>query len=104
VINKRCSELGLDFCHQGIVDKASVFEKLTQHYNLKAKEVAYIGCDLDDVAVFGKAGMSVCPVNAPIYIRDLVTMVATVRSGRGVVREVADLVLAAKGELEKLVR
>ena len=31
-VSKRCSELGIDFCHQGILDKLSVVEKLTKHY------------------------------------------------------------------------
>jgi 3-deoxy-D-manno-octulosonate 8-phosphate phosphatase (KDO 8-P phosphatase) len=103
VINKRCSDLGVEFCHQNIIDKASVFEKLTQHYKLKAKEVAFIGCDLDDVAVFSKVGLAVCPVDAPVYIKDLAGLVSAFRGGRGVVREVADLVLAARGELERLI-
>ena len=102
VINKRCSDLGLDFCHQGIVDKDSVFEKLVQHYKLKGKEVAYIGCDLDDLGVFAKTGLAACPSDAPLYIKDRVELVTTARGGRGVVREVADLILAARGDLEKL--
>jgi 3-deoxy-D-manno-octulosonate 8-phosphate phosphatase (KDO 8-P phosphatase) len=102
VINKRCSDLGLDFCHQGMVDKASVFNKLTEHYKLKAREVAFIGCDLDDVVVFGLAGMAVCPSDAPAYIKDRAELVTSAKAGKGVVREVADLVLAASGELEKL--
>ena len=39
VTQKRCAELKLDFCHQGIMDKAATFEKLAKHYNLKLKEV-----------------------------------------------------------------
>jgi 3-deoxy-D-manno-octulosonate 8-phosphate phosphatase (KDO 8-P phosphatase) len=102
VINKRCSDLSLDFCHQGLVDKASVFEKLVQHYKLKAKEVAFIGCDLDDLTVFSLAGLAACPSDAPLYIKDRAALVTSAKAGRGVVREVADLVLAARGELEKL--
>jgi 3-deoxy-D-manno-octulosonate 8-phosphate phosphatase (KDO 8-P phosphatase) len=102
VINRRCSDLGLDFCHQGMVDKDSVFEKLVQHYKLKGKEVAFIGCDIDDLGVFGKAGLAVCPADAPVYIKDRAVLVTSARAGRGVVREVADLILAAQGALEKL--
>jgi 3-deoxy-D-manno-octulosonate 8-phosphate phosphatase (KDO 8-P phosphatase) len=104
IVNKRCNELGLDFCHQGILDKASVFEKLAKHYKLKTKEVAFIGNDLDDIPVLKLAGLSVCPGDALDYIKDNVSLVVSARSGRGVVREVADLVLAARGELEKIVR
>ena len=60
-VTKRFAELKIDFCHQGIVDKAMVFEKLKSHYNLKSREVAYIGDDLNDLPVFKLAGMAVCP-------------------------------------------
>ena len=102
VIHKRCSDLGLDFCHQGLVDKVSVFEKLVDHYKLKTKEVAFVGCDLDDLAVFNNAGLAACPADAPVYVKNRVALVTSARAGRGVVREVADLILAANGELEKL--
>jgi len=103
-VSKRCAELKLDFCHQGILDKASVFEKLVKHYKLKTKEVVYIGDDINDLGVFAITGFSVCPADAPVYIKSKVDMVTTARGGRGVLREVADLVLAAKGELEKIVK
>jgi 3-deoxy-D-manno-octulosonate 8-phosphate phosphatase (KDO 8-P phosphatase) len=104
VVNRRCNELGLDFCHQGILDKASVLEKLGKHYKLKPKEIAFIGNDIDDLPALRLAGLSVCPADSIDYIRDSVTLVTNARSGRGVVREVADLVLAARGEFEKIVR
>lgn len=104
VVNRRCNELGLDFCHQGILDKASVFEKLTKHYKLRSKEVAFIGNDIDDLPALRLSGLSVCPADSIDYIRDTVSLVTTARSGRGVVREVADLVLAARGEFEKILR
>jgi 3-deoxy-D-manno-octulosonate 8-phosphate phosphatase (KDO 8-P phosphatase) len=103
-VSKRCAELKLDFCHQGILDKAAVFQKLVKHYKLKAKEVAFIGDDINDLGVFAIAGFSVCPADAPVYVKSKVDLVTVVRGGRGVLREVADLVLAAKGELEKILK
>lgn len=102
--SKRCAELKLDFCHQGIMDKVSTFEKLVKHYKLKMKEVAFIGDDINDLAVLGMAGFSVCPSDTFDYIKERVHLVASVKGGHGVLREVADLVLAARGEFEKIVR
>lgn len=104
VVNRRCNELGLDFCHQGILDKSSVFEKLAKHYKLKFKEVAFIGNDIDDLPVLRAAGFSACPSDGFDYLKSQVTLVTTARGGRGVVREVADLVLAARGDFERLVK
>ena len=100
-VTKRCAELKIDFCHQGIVDKAMVFEKLLAHYKLKSKEVAFIGDDLNDLPVFKVAGLAVCPADTYDYIKARVDLVTTAKGGEGVVREVADLVLEAKGMFEK---
>jgi 3-deoxy-D-manno-octulosonate 8-phosphate phosphatase (KDO 8-P phosphatase) len=102
VTQKRCAELKLDFCHQGIVDKAETFEKLVKHYQLRLKEVAFIGDDINDLCVFELAGLSVCPADTFKYIKERTDLTTTAKGGEGVLREVADLVLAARGEFEKV--
>jgi 3-deoxy-D-manno-octulosonate 8-phosphate phosphatase (KDO 8-P phosphatase) len=102
VTQKRCAELKLDFCHQGIVDKADTFKKLAKHYDLKMKEVAFIGDDINDLCVFELAGFSVCPADTFNYIKERTDLTTKVKGGEGVLREVADLVLAARGEFEKV--
>jgi len=98
----RCAELKLDFCHQGIMDKASTFERLVKHYNFKMKEVAFIGDDINDLPVFELAGLSVCPADTYKYIKVRAHLTTVAKGGEGVLREVADLVLAARGEFEVL--
>lgn len=101
-VSRRCAELGIDFCHQGILDKLSVAEKLARHYNLKMKEILYLGDDINDVAIFRKCGLSVCPSDTLSYVKDEVDLVSRYKGGKGVMREAADLVLAARGFMEKL--
>jgi 3-deoxy-D-manno-octulosonate 8-phosphate phosphatase (KDO 8-P phosphatase) len=104
VTANRAAELKFDFCHQGIVDKASVVEKLAKHYKLKLKEVAYVGDDIIDLSVFKIVGLAVCPLDTFEYIQDKVDVVSVWKGGEGVVREVGDLVLAARGEFEKILK
>jgi 3-deoxy-D-manno-octulosonate 8-phosphate phosphatase (KDO 8-P phosphatase) len=103
-VTRRFAELKIDFCHQGIVDKAMVFEKLMLHYKLKSKEVAFIGDDLNDLPVFRLAGFAVCPADSYDYIKEQADLVTHAKGGAGVLREVADLVLEAKGFFEKIIR
>lgn len=102
-VSRRANELKLDFCHQGIVDKGSVFEKLLEFHKLKKKHVAFIGDDINDLAILKQAGLPVCPADAPFYIRKLAELVTSAKGGQGVVREVADLILASRGALVKIV-
>jgi 3-deoxy-D-manno-octulosonate 8-phosphate phosphatase (KDO 8-P phosphatase) len=103
-VTKRFAELKIDFCHQGIVDKAMVFEKLMAHYKLKTKEVAFIGDDLNDLPVFRLAGFAVCPADTYDYIKEKADLVTEAKGGEGVLREVADLVLEAKGLFQKILK
>jgi 3-deoxy-D-manno-octulosonate 8-phosphate phosphatase (KDO 8-P phosphatase) len=101
-VAKRAVELKLDFCHQGIVDKIGVFNKIAEFHKLKKKEIAYIGDDINDLDVLRNCGLSVCPLDSPVYIKKNVDLVSEAKGGNGVVREVADLILAASGELERI--
>jgi 3-deoxy-D-manno-octulosonate 8-phosphate phosphatase (KDO 8-P phosphatase) len=103
-VTRRCAELKIDFCHQGIMDKAMVFEKLLKHYKLKSKEVAFIGDDINDLPVFRLAGFTVCPADTYDYLKEQVDLVTNAKGGAGVLREVGDLVLTAKGAMEKILK
>ena len=104
VVNNRAAELKLDFCHQGIMDKLAVFEKLVAFHKLKKKHVAYIGDDINDLGVLRACGLSACPADALDYMKKEADIVTQSKGGEGVVREVADLVLAAKGELDAILK
>lgn len=103
-VSKRASELKLDFCHQGIVDKASVFLKLIEFHEIRKKDVMYVGDDINDLSVLKQVGLAACPADAPAYVRKFAHVVTTAKGGNGVVRELADLVLASRGYLEKFVK
>jgi 3-deoxy-D-manno-octulosonate 8-phosphate phosphatase (KDO 8-P phosphatase) len=104
VVTRRAVELKLDFCHQGIVDKYSVFEKLIEFHKLRKKEVAYVGDDINDLKILTNCGLAACPADAMDYVKSKVDVITVAKGGRGVVREVADLILAAQGELDKILK
>lgn len=101
-VNRWCADLKMEFCHQGVLDKVHTVEKLAKHYRLKLKEVAYIGCDISDLPIFRIVGLSVAPGDALDYIRREGDLTMTTKGGCGVLRELADIVLAAKGELRRI--
>ena len=103
IVSNRASELKLDFCHQGIVNKYEVFEKLTDFYKLKKKQVAFIGDDINDLNILRACGLSASPADGLSYVRHEVDLVTQAKGGQGALREVADLVLASQGVLEKIV-
>lgn len=103
-VAKRCSELKMDFCHQGILDKKSTFEKLVKFHKLKKREVAFIGDDLNDLSILAQCGLAACPADAHIYIKSKTDIVTIARGGKGAFREVADLILESRGRIGKLLK
>lgn len=103
-VTQRAAELKLDFCHQGILDKSSTIQKLIKHYKLKAKEVAFIGDDINDLSVLRQVGLSVCPADTFDYIKKEVDLVTIAKGGKGVLREVADLILDAKEKFQTIIK
>jgi len=92
----RARELGIPHVIQGPVDKLASLRELAGRLGLGAKECAYMGDDEIDVAALQWAGISVAPRGAmPVALAaaDVVTRRA---GGQGAVREVCELLLAAR--------
>ena len=100
IVSNRAAELKLDFCHQGIMDKYSVFEKLVEFHKLKRKQVAYIGDDINDLEIMRNVGVSFAPRDAVSVVKKQVDIVLEKRGGEGCVRELIDHYLV-KLPLEK---
>lgn len=101
-VARRCSELKLDFCHQGIDDKGWAIDQIIKHHKLSSGEVAYIGDDINDIPAFRSAGLKICPADAPGYLKEQMDLITIAKGGKGVLREVGDLLLQARGELKYL--
>ncbi len=101
LVEKRCIELKLDFFHQGIKDKWSVIE--SEMGELTAEHICYIGDDIIDLESIRRCGLGVAPHDALEYVKAEADLVTKSKGGEGVVREVADLVLASRGELESVI-
>lgn len=103
-VSRRSVELKLDFCHQGIDDKGWALAQIMKHHGLKSNQVAYIGDDINDLPAFQSAGIKICPADAPEYLKKLMDWTTLAKGGKGVVREAADMILFAKGELPALLK
>lgn len=101
-VTHRAKELGISEIHQGVLNKLEVYEMLLQRYGLTDEAAAYVGDDLNDIPLLGRAGLSAAPADAAPEVRAKVTYVTTRPGGCGAVREVIDLILKAQGRCEQL--
>ncbi len=80
--------------------KGAALETMAAGWGLSALECAYVGDDLIDGPAVVAAGLGVAVADAARDLRTAADFVTTARGGHGAVREVAELVLAARGERE----
>ena len=99
----RAKELGISEIHQGVLNKLEAYEILLQRYGLTDEVAAYVGDDLNDLPLLGRAGLSAAPADAAPEVRAKVAYVTTQAGGRGAVREVIDLILKAQSRWEELI-
>ena len=103
-VEARARELSMDFVRLGVSDKlASVQEAITEA-GLTLEQIAFMGDDLPDLPVLLRAGFSATVRDAPLPVKTRVDYVTRARGGRGAVREMIELVLAAQGLLDGLVQ
>lgn len=95
VVQARCAKLGLP-CVHGVDDKLAVLKKYAADRSLSPAQVAYVGNDVNDRECMQWAGFSIAVGDAFPEIRRLAGIVTNQRGGRGAVREVCDMIIAAK--------
>ncbi|MBU6469219.1 MAG: 3-deoxy-manno-octulosonate-8-phosphatase KdsC [Gammaproteobacteria bacterium] len=95
-VAQRMRELGIRHLFQGRDDKLAVLQKLLQRLELAWNQVACVGDDLVDLPLFEVAGLAVAVADAQPEVRARAHHVTRARGGEGAVREVCDLLLAAR--------
>jgi 3-deoxy-D-manno-octulosonate 8-phosphate phosphatase (KDO 8-P phosphatase) len=92
---KRLEELRFRHAVFGQRDKLAGYAQLA-FLGIPDEEVAYMGDDVNDLPLLEKVGLSAAPADARPEVRARVHFVARSDGGRGAVRELCDLIRAAK--------
>ncbi len=97
-VERRGQRLAVPEIHQAIDDKLTDLTRLVRKYGLTFTQVAYIGDDVNDLEALKAVGFSAAPVDAMPVVLQAVHYVCTKKGGEGAVRELADLILTARGK------
>ena len=95
-VQQRMNELGVRHVVQGCADKIAAFDAITAELDITDAECAYVGDDIPDLPLLRKAGTSVGVANAVAELHRECDFVTQARGGFGAVREVCDMILAAR--------
>jgi len=96
IVKKWANEMNVSTVYSGVKKKESKLPKICKDFGLTKKEIAFIGDDINDLELMKLVGLSVSPEDAIDFVRQKVDYVCRISSGKGVFREVADLILITK--------
>jgi 3-deoxy-D-manno-octulosonate 8-phosphate phosphatase (KDO 8-P phosphatase) len=95
----RAKELEVDeLLEVGPTEKLRALEGVLARRGLALGECAYVGDDLADLPVLGAVGLPIAVANASPEVKAAARYTTTVPGGAGAARQVAELLLQARGE------
>lgn len=102
-VERRARELGLTRVMLGQEDKLEGVRRLALELAIEPPRMGYVGDDLPDLPALLSVGFSATVPEAPIEVRSRVHYVTRERGGHGAVREIAELLLKARGAWDAIV-
>lgn len=96
IVETRARELGVEFVRQGAADKIEVFEEILALANCSREETAFVGDDVADAPLLQTVGLAFAVADAVPEAKQAAHFITENKGGRGAVREITDLLLAAK--------
>jgi len=94
---KRADKLGILELNLGVKEKKGVVNRILKRYHLKIEELAYIGDDVNDLVVRSLVGVFFCPSDALKQVKNEADVILSLAGGQGCFREMAEMILEAKG-------
>ncbi len=97
MVKRRSQELNIDFLAMGSHNKSGHLHQLCEAQGINTCEIAYMGDDLNDLAVSSMAGLTIAPQNACKEMKDRADYVTQHCGGDGAVREAIEYILKEEG-------
>jgi 3-deoxy-D-manno-octulosonate 8-phosphate phosphatase (KDO 8-P phosphatase) len=103
-VQRRAQDLNLKHVYQGVRNKIEAFTAILAVQQLQAAQVAYMGDDWLDLPLLTRVGLAVTVADAAREVKEVAHYITKRPGGRGAVRELCDLLIAALGKREELLR
>ena len=97
IVTHRAAQLGVEHVYQGRNDKLNAFNELLSDTGMDEQQICYAGDDWIDIPVLDRVGLAVTVADADSVVKNRVHWVTSRYGGHGAVREICDLILAARG-------
>jgi 3-deoxy-D-manno-octulosonate 8-phosphate phosphatase (KDO 8-P phosphatase) len=96
-VKDRLSRLGITDVYMNVSDKASAVKTYINEASLTGEQVLCMGDDIPDLEML-RLGLSCCPADAVIEVKESCQYISPVKGGEGCVRDVIEKVLKLRGD------
>ena len=97
-VEQRLLGLGMKEVHLRSTRKIDVYDDIKKRHLLKDDEILYMGDDIPDYKVLELAGVSTCPQDAVVDIKQIVDYQSPLDGGKGCVRDVVEQTLRVQNK------
>lgn len=97
IVENRAKKIKSDYLYQGLKreGKLAAAMEICVKENISMKEIAYIGDDLNCIALLEKVGVAACPANAVAEVKNIPGIIHLKKNGGdGAVREFVEKLLS----------
>jgi len=96
IVKKWSKKVKVSKLYDGVIRKESLLPEICKKFNITPNKVAYLGDDVNDLMLLQKVGFSATPNDSVSKVKKICDYICKSKSGHGVFREVADLILNEK--------
>ncbi|MCM8791905.1 MAG: HAD-IIIA family hydrolase [Candidatus Omnitrophica bacterium] len=93
----RGRDMQVEAIYEGVSCKTSILNNILKKFKVDLGNICFVGDDLLDLGLMRRAGLSIAVFNACPEVKACAHYITLKEGGRGAVREVAELILKAKG-------
>lgn len=97
-VKKRFNALGITDVYLKASMKAPVLKEWMAEKGLSPENVAYVGDDIPDYEAMKIVGLSICPADAAIDIKNIAGYISKTNGGEGVGRDVLEEIMRVNGD------
>ena len=90
MVKKRLEGLGVEHIYLGKKHKLPVLNEHLQNHNISLSQVIYMGDDIPDLPCLKVVGISSCPKDASVEVREVCEYISHINGGKGCVRDVLE--------------
>ncbi|GAC35627.1 3-deoxy-manno-octulosonate-8-phosphatase KdsC [Paraglaciecola polaris] len=102
IVQQRMSALGVKHIIQGCEAKDTALAALQRELKIGKEATASMGDDMPDIGMFDLSHIAIATSDAHPFVKKQALYITQINGGFGAVREVCDLILHAKGKLNKV--